>query len=475
MCGVIGVVSRGRNVLGDGIILLNAENNRGEQACGAVASDGHRIRSYYGRGKVAEVFGPRDESRWSKLVGSVCVLHTLYSTIGSKKGKKQPMTRQPVVFRFRGLRGAISHNGNLVKDRLCGLRKKARRAGYKFKSKTSDTEVIAALLSISKKANFLEALTEVLKLIEGKGSFSLVVLYGEKIYGVRDQNGNRPLCIIRKNGKDGAQDSYILASESSVFPSLEATRFIRDVDMGEVVVLGPEGIERSLKWTDKTKSAFCVCELVYSGHPASRHFGKSIYAFRVKAGEISAKNHPVDADVIVPVPESGRGYGDGFSSACGKPCREGLVKTRYGTRTFMTTRGENRRLKQATNLQALPDVMGGKKVCLVEDSVFRASVGPPVVKMSREHGMARAVHLRICSPMVRHRCHLGLDTSTKEELIGSHMTADQIRDQVMHSDSLEYLTVDELKLVLEELGLSPDDFCLGCFTGEYPVAPPKEK
>lgn len=470
MCGLVGIVSAEGNVIEDGIVLLNGENNRGEQACGAAVFDGKKIRYYRGEGLVAEVFGQKNRRRWSKLKGSSCIMQTLYSTIGRGGEEKQPKMFQPIPFTFRGRRGAVGHNGNLV--RLDNLRKQARKAGYKFNSDVSDTEVIAALLSTSKKKDFFEALVEVLKKIEGKGAFSLVILHKDKIYGIRDQNGIRPLCIGKKNG---SSDSYILASETSVFPALKSARFIREVEPGEIVTLGEDGIEKSFKWTDKTSSKFCVAELIYFANPAACFFGKSVYSFRAKAGEIMAKNHPVKADVVVPVPNSGRGYSDGFSSQSGIPSREGLIKSNYSLRTFMTSRENDRTKKQRAKLQAVPDVMAGKSVCEIEDSLFRGSVAKPVVSLSRIHGKAREVHLRVCSPPVRHRCHLGLDTSTTRELIAAHMTVEQIRDKFVHSDSLVYLSIEKLKQVLTELGLSPDDFCLGCFTGEYPVEPPKEK
>lgn len=472
MCAIMGIISRGKDVIGDGIVILGAENHRGERACGAVVSDRGKTRHYYGEGLVREVFSERDRRKWSKLKGSACVMHALYSTVGKKSDKKQPVTKQPVLFKFRGKTGAISHNGNIV--RLDCLRCQAQRDGYRFLSKSSDTEVIAALLSTSKKANFLEALVETLKKIEGRGSFSLVILYDGKLYGVRDQNGNRPLCIIKKNGKNGDDDSYILASESCVFPALEATKFVREVSMGEIVVLGPEGFEKCLKWTDKVKSALCVCEFIYFANPASRFFGRSAYAFRVRAGEISAKNHPVKADVVVPIPDSGRGYADGFAFISKKPSREGFIKNRHAVRTFMQPREVNRGDKQRIKLQALPDVMEGKRVCCIEDSVFRASVAPMAVKMAREHGRAGEVHMRICSPTVRWRCHLGIDTSTRKELVASNMSVAEIRDKVIRCDSLEYLTLEELKQVLIDIGLDPNNFCFGCFTGEYPVRPPRK-
>jgi amidophosphoribosyltransferase len=239
--------------------------------------------------------------------------------------------------------------------------------------------------------------------------------------------------------------------------------------------LGDDGIERSIKWTSNVHSALCVCELIYFSSPASKFFGKSAYAFRVKAGEISARNHPIKADVVVPIPDSGRGYSEGFSSESGIPSREGYIKNRYAVRTFMQPREISRGAQQMRKLQALPDIMEGKDVCCTEDSIFRASVAPMAVKMAREHGNARAVHLRIGSPPVCHRCHLGIDTPTKDELVASNRTIAQIRDELIHSDSLEYLTVEELKRALTEAGFNSNDFCLGCFTGKYPVDPPDEK
>jgi len=222
MCGVIGIISKEGDVMEDGIDLLNGENNRGEQACGAAVFDGKNTRFYRDEGWVSWVFSAKNYKRWSKLKGSVCVMQALYSTIGRGGKEKQPMMFQPFVFGWRGHRVALAHNGNLVG--LDELRKQARRAGYIFKSNSSDTEVIVALLAISKKKTFLEALLNVLKKIEGKGAFSLVIMYRGKIYGVRDQNGIRPLCFGKKNGDI---DNYILASESSVFPSLRSARFIR--------------------------------------------------------------------------------------------------------------------------------------------------------------------------------------------------------------------------------------------------------
>ncbi|MCX6721194.1 MAG: amidophosphoribosyltransferase [Candidatus Staskawiczbacteria bacterium] len=469
MCGIIGVVSRDDDVVEDARVLLNAENNRGEQACGSAVFNGGKMCCYRDEGLVAEVFGNKHRKKWFKK-GRSCIMHALYSTIGRGGETKQPQMFQPLLGSFHGRPFALGHNGNLV--RVGALRGAAKRAGYKFNSETSDTEVIVALLSTSKKKDFLEALREALKKIEGKGAFSLVILYEGKVIGARDQNGIRPLCVGKKNGNN---DSYILASESSVFPALRSARFIREIEPGEVIVLGPDGIEKSFKWTQKTCSNFCIAELIYFSNPAAMYFGRSVYAFRAKTGEIAAQEHPVSADVVVPIPDSGRGAADGFSSESGIPKREGIVKSRYSLRTFMEPREVDRSQKQRAKLQALPDVMAGKSVCLVEDSLFRGSVARPAVSLTRVHGKAREVHLRICSPPVCCRCHLGLDTSTSKELLASRLSISEIRDKIVHADSLRYLSLKGLKRALLELGLLPKNFCLGCFTGKYPVEPPKEK
>ncbi len=469
MCAILGIVSSNRDVIGDGIVLLGAQNHRGQQSCGAVVSGGKRLRSHFGRGFVSEVFGERDRPRWSKLKGSMCVMHTLYSTIEDKRSKTQPSTQQPILFEFDGKMGALSHNGNL--NRLSRLRGAARRQGYVFKSASSDSEVIAALIATSKKPTFWEALVETLKKIEGKGSFSLVILYDGKLYGVRDQNGNRPLCIIKMSGKNGESDSYILSSESCVFTCLQATRVMRDIHAGELLVVGPNGVERSFAWTKKVKLAMCANELVYFASPASRICGCSVYAFRLCAGRMLARKHPIKADIISSIPNAGRGVADGAAQESGIPNLQSLIKQNH-IRTFLMHRHVNRADRQRLSLQAIPDVAEGKSVWLGEDSVFRSSVGRMAIKMVREHGKAREVHMGVGSPPICYGCHMGIDIATRAELIAPGRTFGEIQ-QHLGADSLEYLTLEEFRQVFREMGLNPDDFCMGCYTGVYPVPPPR--
>lgn len=474
MCGVIGIIRKSGNAILDGKNLLSAENNRGEQGAGAAVSDGKHIRRYCGEGLVKEVFGPRDEAKWSKLVGSCLVMHTLYSTIDPLPGRKnQPKAKHPMFGKFHGKRFALVHNGNL--NWLDGFRKQASADGYKFQLATSDTEVVVAMLTCSGKKDFLEALVDVCQKLESHGSFSLIILYGEKLIGVRC--GIRPLCIGKKHGKDGECNSYIFASESCVFATLDATKLLREVEHGELVVLGPDGQERSIKWGKRIRHGFCSCEWLYFSKPSTVLSGVTVARFRAKCGEVSARNYPVKADKVAPVPDSGRHYSDGWAAKAKIPTIEAFEKNHYGDkiRTFMEARETNRAARMRRRLQAIPGELKGLSAVLTEDTLIRASVLPTVVKMAREYGLAREVHVRICSPRICYRCHLGADIRTSTELAANGRTDKQINEEIVHADSLKYLTVEEFKQVFVELGLDPDDYCMGCFTGVYPINPPDKK
>ena len=489
MCGIAGIVSRGgNNVIDDGITILTAQNNRGEQGCGAAAYDGRIIRRHCGVGQVKEVFGDRDKKQWSKLVGSVVVMHALYSTIDPEKGKKnQPKAKHPMIGKFWGESFALVHNGNVI--RLKKLRKQAAAAGYKFQSKTSDSEVFVAMLSTSSKKDFLEALIEVCQTLESHGSFSLVIMFAGKLYGVRC--GIRPLCIGKKHGKNGDPNSYIFASESCVFATLDATEMKRQVEHGELVVLGADGIENSVKWGTRPRPCLCSCCMLYFMKPSSVFSGADISKtvtvsrFRFECGRMSALKHPVvtrqgrkkktKPDGVVPVPDSGRRYADGFAAQSRSKTMDVLEKNHYDSksRSYMEdrdVRSGDHAARQRRKLQAIPGEMNGLVVCLTEDTLIRASVSPPVVKMSREYGGAREVHLRICSPRVCRKCRLGNDIRKCGELPAARMTTQEINKRLVHADSLAFLTVPEFRRVFVKLGLDPDDFCMGCFTGKYPTS-----
>ena len=476
MCAILAIVSSDRDVIVDAITLTRTMNNRGEQGCGAAADNGKTIRRHHGVGLVRDVFGPRDEKRWSKLTGPAVIMHALYSTIDPAEGQaRQPKVKHPLVFSFHGKRGALVHNGNLPMSGLIGLRKQAEKDGYIFKSETSDSEIFCAMLSTSKKNDFLEALVDVLQTLENKGSFSLAILFKGKIIGVRC--GIRPLCIGKKHGKNGENNSYILASESCVFPTLEATKMIREVEHGELVVFGPDGQERSIKWGTRKRPGFCLCEFLYFAKPSTKFFGVTVARFRFVSGQVMAENHPAKADAVVPVPNSGRHYSEGFASVSGLPTKEGFEKNYYGpsSRSFMEERGTDRSSGMRQKLTAIDGELEGLSVVTTEDTLIRGSVCPYAVKSAREWGLAREVHERICSQHCCFPCHIGADIRRSNELPASTMTTQQINEKIVHADSLEYLIRDEQEEVIRRVNLDPADFCMGCFTGEYPVPPPVEE
>jgi amidophosphoribosyltransferase len=462
MCGVFGMTSVEDGVIQEIILGTHDLQHRGEQACGVAVSDSRgNINCHHDEGLITEAFNARVRERlFEKLPGKSGIGHTLYSTVGKSGEKKQPRTFHPIKGDFHGQSFALAHNGNLIE--FDGLREEAKKAGYQFKSESSDTEVIVALLSTSKETEFLEALKKTLPRL--KGAFALVILYKDKVIGVRDNHGIRPLCL-------GHNDkSFILASESCAFYTLGAT-FIRSIQPGEVIVLGNGCIERSFRWAENCQLRLCVFEFVYFARPDSVLWGQSVCSHRTRAGRILAKEQPIGKDIIVvPVVDSGRIYDEAFAAELGLPVQQGLFRNRYfAGRTFLTPRDVDRRKLQRMKIHPLKDIVFGQKVCLIEDSLIRGSVCTEIVAMMREAGAAE-VHLRVCSPPLRHPCFLGVDMPTKEELLAARLSVESIRDDIVHSDSLEYLSTEGLA---EATGLPKENLCLGCFTGEYPIEPPK--
>lgn len=463
MCGIFGIANKNgkkrKDVFLQIILGIYDLNHRGPQGCGIAIFDGKDINYYRDEGFVAQTFSEKRRKVLSKKMrGNFGIGHTLYSTVGRRGQKKQTRTFQPLLAKFHGETFALAHNGNIYD--LSELRQKAKRAGYKFKSEVSDTEVIVALLATSKKTDFIEALKEVLPML--KGAFALVILYRDKVIGVRDKCGIRPLCVGYN------EDSFILASETCAFYTLGA-KPIRQIQPGEVVVLGEKGIEKSFKWTTNTCCKFCIFELVYFARPDSR-FQNPVYSYRDNAGVILAKESPVEVDIVVPVPESGRIYDDAYATALGLSVREGLFRNRHIVdKTFLTTRETNRRELQRRKMHPLKRVIFDKKLCLIEDSLVRGSVCPETVSMCREAG-ATEVHVRIFSSPIRYPCYYGIDMATRKELVAANYTVEQIRDLV-GADSLAYISLEGM---IRATGLPKEQLCLGCFTGEYPVEPPKE-
>lgn len=463
MCGIFGIVSNEDVALKITLGLYDLQH-RGEQALGIATSDGGTIYVYKETGLVTEVFG--DEKREgiiNKLPGKVGIGHALYSTVGKIGETKQTRTFQPLLGDFHGEMFALGHNGNLIN--LDSLRQEAEAKGYQFQSQVSDTEVIVALISTSQKSDFLEAVLDVLPRLEG--AFALVILHKNKVIGIRDRHGIRPLCV----GQTGS--SFILASEECALHTLTGT-LIRELRPGELIVLSPNGIESSLVWLDSVlvKPRLCIMELVYFARPDSTIGGRQVYFYRDGAGFEVATEHPIKTvDFVASVPESGAIYNYGVARALNIDVRRAISRNRYyATRTFLTPRETDRKSLQRTKFYILNKLVYGKVMVITEDSIIRGNTAPEVVRMLRLAGAAE-VHLRVGSAPVRYPCFLGIDIPNQKELIAVNRTIEQIRTEVVHVDSLGYLNLEGM---IKSSGLPKEKLCLGCFTGEYPVEPPKD-
>ena len=460
MCGIFGIVSN-ENVAPKITIGLYDLQHRGEQAVGVIVSDRDELHDHKEEGLVTEVFNERNrENLFKKLSGRFGIGHTLYSTIGKGGEEKQPKTFQPLIGDFHGKPFALSHNGNLI--RLDELRREAEKKGYLFQSKVSDTEVIVALISTSSEKDFKAALLKVLPRLEG--AFALVILFRDKVFGVRDRYGIRPLCL----GRDGT--SFILASEECAFNTIGAS-FIREIDPGEFIELGENGLEDSFILAEKPWLRLCIFEHIYFARPDSRLAGRRVNSYRYDAGETVAREHPVAADIVCSVPESGEIYNYGVSWALSIPVRKAIFRNRYFTRrTFMEPRETNRRELQKRKFYILREVVHNKKVVITEDSIIRANVSPVVVAMLREAG-ATEVHERVGSSPLRWPCFLGIDIASRVELPAAGLTEEEVGRKIIKADSLGYLSLEGM---IKASGLPKEKLCLGCFIGleGYPIEPP---
>lgn len=462
MCGIFGIVSN-ENVAPKIPIGLLGLQHRGEQGAGMAVSDGSELREHKGLGLVTEVFNERIQAElFAKLSGRFGIGHTLYSTVGKSGEEKQPRTFQPLLGKFHGQPFALAHNGNLI--RLEGLRKEAEQRGYRFQSDVSDTEVIVALLSTSPEKDFLEALRKVLSRLEG--AFALTILFQDKVIGVRDRYGIRPLCL----GRDA--NSFILASEESSLNTLNAS-LIREVQPGEIIVLGENGLENSFIWAENPQLRICIFEFIYFARPDSRIAGQRVNSYREKAGWEVATEHPVKADIVCSVPDSGEIYNYSVAQALGIPVRKGILRSRYyTTRAFMAARDVDRKTVARQKFYILKEIVHGKRVVITEDSIVRGDTSPVVVEMLREAG-AVEVHVLVGSAPLRWPCFLGIDLATRIELIAAGLSEEEVGRKVVRADSLGYLSLEGM---IKASGLPRENLCLGCFIGRkgYPIEPPTE-
>jgi len=447
-CGVFGVCDS-QDAANIAYLGLYALQHRGQESAGIATLEDGQIRVERDMGYVADVF---DEARLSRLTGRTAIGHVRYSTAGGSF----LANAQPIVFATGRGPLALAHNGNLVNVRQ--IRSALERSGALFTT-TSDTEVILHLVARSKAPTLTEAIAEAL--VEVRGAYSLLILSTEGIFAARDPNGIRPLSLGIREG------SPVVASETCAFDLIGA-RFERDVEPGEIVRLSREGFA-------STRFAFphhtpCVFEHVYFSRPDSLVFGRSVAATREAMGTRLAREHPAEADVVVPVPDSGMYAALGFARESGIPFALGLVRNHYVGRTFIEPKQSIRDFGAKVKLNPVREVVEGKRVVMVDDSIVRGTTSKKIVRMLRDAG-AKELHVRISSPPTLASCHYGIDTPTRRELIASTASVGEIRDFI-GADSLGYLSTEGM---LQAFGRPQQSTCTACFTGVYPVEIPEEE
>jgi amidophosphoribosyltransferase len=428
---------------------LFALQHRGQESAGiATAPVGGSIMAIREQGLVAQVF---DEHMLRSLVGDMAIGHVRYSTTGSSAWENA----QPIV-RDDSRTIALAHNGNLIN--AVQLHSELRGRGVPFRS-TSDSEVIAALLATHESPNIEEAAADILPKLDG--AFSTVVLTDDAVVAFRDPHGLRPLAIgVVENG--AGPPVHCVASETCAFDLIGA-RFLRDVEPGEVVTLGRDAL-RSRPVDTSQRRAFCVFEYIYFARPDSRMGGTVLQVARARMGEILWREAPVDADVVIPVPDSGNAAARGLARAAGLPQDDGFIKNRYVARTFIQPGQQLRRQGLRLKFNPLREVVSGQRLIVVDDSIVRGNTTRQIVRMLRDAGAAE-IHLRVSAPPIKHPCHYGIDMSTREEMIAHGRTVQEVADE-LGADSLHYLSLDG---VYEAVGGSPQAHCDACFTGRYPL------
>lgn len=451
-CGVFGIYSpKTTNVAVTAYYALYALQHRGQESCGIVVNDRGVFSYHKDLGLVHEVFNKDVLGKLGE--GNIAIGHVRYSTTGnSNRSNAQPL----VVRHIKGPM-SIAHNGNLTNARE--LREEFELKGGIFHN-TNDTEVISYAITEQRLVtNSIEEAVEK-AMYKIKGAYSIVVMSPKKLIAARDPMGFRPLCLGQTS--DGA---YVVASETCALDSVSA-KFVRDIIPGEIVVIDEDGI-RSIKTHCKNKGHICVFEYVYFARPDSIIEGVSVQRARLRAGEILWKEHPVDADVIVGVPDSGLDAALGLSHASGIPYGVGFIKNRYVGRTFIQPSQGMREDSVRIKLNVVSDIVRGKRVILVDDSIVRGTTCARIVSLIREAG-ATEVHMRISSPPFMNPCYFGTDIDSKDKLIACQMSIDEIAEHI-GADSLGYLSVDGVNSLAKE---APCGFCDGCFTGNYPAEIP---
>src|SRR5438477_3430848 len=452
-CGVFGIYAPDHDVARLAYFGLFALQHRGQESAGiATAPRGGSIMAIRDQGLVAQVF---DEHMLRSLVGDMAIGHVRYSTTGSSEWENS----QPIVRDDRRAL-ALAHNGNLIN--AVELHSELRGQHIPFRS-TSDSEIIAAMLATHPAERIEDAVADVLPRLNG--AFSTVVMTDDCVVAFRDPHGLRPLALGMIEPPDGGRPAYCVASESCAFDLIGA-RYLREIQPGEVVTLVDGGI-RTRVVSGSERRAFCIFEYIYFARPDSRMAGTVLQVARARMGEILWREAPVEADVVIPVPDSGNPAARGLARAAELPQDDGFIKNRYVARTFIQPGQELRRHGVRLKFNPLPEVVAGKRLVVVDDSIVRGNTTRQIMAMLRDAGAAE-IHLRISAPPIRHPCHYGIDMSTREEMVAHGRTVDEIAAE-LGCDSLAYLSLEG---VYQAIRATRETHCDACFTGEYPLRGP---
>ena len=447
-CGVFGIYGHA-DAANLTYLGLYALQHRGQESAGIVSSDGKKLYSEKSMGLVADIF---TEDRIKKLPGNAAIGHNRYSTTGDSIS----INIQPILVNFAMGGLAIAHNGNLVNAGI--LKAELEAYGSIFQS-TMDSEVIIHLIAQSRLSNLNERIVDALQHVQG--AYSLLLLAEDKLIGVRDPHGFRPLVLGEVGG------AYVLASETCALDLIEAT-YIREIEPGEMVVINGSGIQSTFPFKRATPS-HCIFEFIYFARPDSYVFGQNVYSIRKEFGRQLARETGVQADVVIPVPDSGVPAALGYAEEAGIPFGLGLIRNHYVGRTFIEPRQAIRHFGVKIKLNPVRDVLKGKRVVVVDDSIVRGTTSKKIIKMIRNAG-ASEIHMRISSPPTMFPCYYGIDTPTRQELIASSHNIEEIRKYIT-ADTLGYITLDGVRKVVDR----PINYCVACFCGDYPVPFPGEK
>lgn len=452
-CGVFGLYAPEEDVAKLAYFGLYALQHRGQESAGIAAFDGNRVHLHKDMGLVSQIF---NETILDELPGQLAVGHTRYSTTGSSR----IANAQPILVETRAGRLALAHNGNLVNT--FELREELRRRNCSFET-TIDSEAIALAIGneVDNGKGWLEAAISAFQLCQG--AYSLVIGTPEGLIGARDPNGVRPLVI---GILEGSPQRYVLASETCGLDIIGA-EYLRDVEPGELVWITEEGLA-SFHWANKPERKLCIFEAIYFSRPDSIANDETLYSYRLRLGKVLAAESPTDADLVIGVPDSGIPAAIGYSQTSQISYAEGLIKNRYVGRTFIQPTQHMRESGIRMKLNPLKDVLNGKRIVIVDDSIVRGTTSRKIVQALRDAG-AKEIHMKISSPPVTHPCFYGLDTDSQDQLIAATKSVEEIARHI-GVDSLAYLS---WRGMLEATGADPNSFCSACFTGDYPIAVPE--